>query len=93
MLDGSVLGLIVAGGPSPLAGLGVDDAAALTPFGGKYRFIGLAFATLANSGVGRGAVVEDGEMIGYEHPAAPARPLPSGLTLVPAAQPAARAVG
>jgi len=47
-----VLGLIVAGGGcAPLAGLGVADDAALTPFAGKYRFIDFALATLANSGV------------------------------------------
>ena len=46
----SVAGLIVAGG-APLDILGLPHEAALTPFGGKYRFIDFALATLANSRV------------------------------------------
>lgn len=54
-MDGSeggvVLGIIVTGGRPPLAALGVEEDAALTPFAGKYRFVDFALATLANSGV------------------------------------------
>src|SRR5262249_52708395 len=47
-----VLGLIVTGGePSPLAGLGVTEARALTPFAGQYRLIDFALATTGNSGI------------------------------------------
>jgi len=49
-MERSVIGLIVAGG-APLDILGLPDEAALTPFGGKYRFIDFALATLANSQV------------------------------------------
>ncbi len=51
VVDRGVLGIIVAGGGGPLDMLGGGDDAALTPFGGKYRFVDFALATLANSGV------------------------------------------
>src|SRR5499427_2312437 len=51
MAEGT-LGLIVTGGTaSPLAGLGVTGARALTPFAGQYRLLDFALATTANSGV------------------------------------------
>lgn len=50
-MDGRVVGLLVAGGMPPLAGLGFAEDPALTPFAGKYRFFDLALAALANSGV------------------------------------------
>ncbi|HXJ35773.1 MAG TPA: hypothetical protein VMS22_17215 [Candidatus Eisenbacteria bacterium] len=47
-----VLGLIVTGGESsPLAGLGVAGARALTPFAAQYRLLDFALATTANSGI------------------------------------------
>lgn len=49
-MERTVVGLIVAGG-TPLDILGLPHEAALTPFGGKYRFIDFALATLANSRV------------------------------------------
>ena len=49
--EGGVLGIIVAGGASPLEGLGAPDDAALTPFAGKYRLLDFSLATLTNSGV------------------------------------------
>jgi glucose-1-phosphate adenylyltransferase len=49
--EGGVLGIIVAGGASPLEGLGAPDDAALTPFAGKYRLLDFSLATLTNSGI------------------------------------------
>ncbi len=47
-----VVGVIVAGGGgAPYDALGIQEDAALTPFGGKYRFLDFALATLRNSGV------------------------------------------
>jgi glucose-1-phosphate adenylyltransferase len=47
-----VLGLIVTGGEtSPLQGLGISPARALTPFAAQYRLLDFALATTANSGV------------------------------------------
>jgi glucose-1-phosphate adenylyltransferase len=47
-----ILGLIVTGGEtSPLRGLGISAARALTPFAGQYRLLDFALATTANSGV------------------------------------------
>lgn len=47
-----VLGLIVTGGEtSPLAGLGVAGARALTPFAAQYRLLDFALATATNSGI------------------------------------------
>ena len=47
-----ILGLIVTGGEtSPLQGLGISSARALTPFAGQYRLLDFALATAANSGV------------------------------------------
>jgi glucose-1-phosphate adenylyltransferase len=47
-----VVGLIVAGGGgAPYEALGIQEDAALTPFGGKYRFVDFALAALRNSGV------------------------------------------
>jgi len=47
-----VLGLIVTGGEtSPLAGLGITGARALTPFAAQYRLLDFALATTANSGI------------------------------------------
>jgi glucose-1-phosphate adenylyltransferase len=47
-----VLGLIVTSGESsPLHGLGVASARALTPFAAQYRLLDFALATTANSGV------------------------------------------
>jgi glucose-1-phosphate adenylyltransferase len=47
-----VLGLIVTGGESsPLRGLGISAARALTPFAAQYRLLDFALATTANSGV------------------------------------------
>jgi glucose-1-phosphate adenylyltransferase len=43
----NVLGVVVTGGRSVLADLGVAGDAALTPFAGKYRFLDFALATLA----------------------------------------------
>jgi glucose-1-phosphate adenylyltransferase len=42
---------VVHGGEGPLEALGVAADAALTPFAGSYRFVDLARATFANSGV------------------------------------------
>ena len=42
---------MVHGSAGPLEALGVPADAALTPFAGSYRFLDLARATLANSGV------------------------------------------
>jgi glucose-1-phosphate adenylyltransferase len=51
MADG-VLGLIVTGGDaSPLQGLGISGARALTPFAAQYRLLDFALATATNSGV------------------------------------------
>jgi glucose-1-phosphate adenylyltransferase len=48
-----VVGLIVAGGSgAPFEALGVQEDAALTPFGGRYHFLDFAIAALRNSGVG-----------------------------------------
>jgi glucose-1-phosphate adenylyltransferase len=48
-----VVGVIVAGGSgAPYEALGIQEDAALTPFGGKYRFVDFALAALRNSGVG-----------------------------------------
>ena len=47
-----ILGLIVTGGEtSPLRGIGISGARALTPFAGQYRLLDFALATTANSGV------------------------------------------
>jgi glucose-1-phosphate adenylyltransferase len=47
-----VVGLIVAGGGGvPFEALGIQEDAALTPFGGKYLFLDFAIASLRNSGV------------------------------------------
>jgi glucose-1-phosphate adenylyltransferase len=46
-----MLGIVVHGSGGPLEPLGVPADAALTPFAGSYRFLDLALATLANSGV------------------------------------------
>lgn len=47
-----VLGLIVTSGEtSPLQGLGIAGARALTPFAAQYRLLDFALATTANSGV------------------------------------------
>ena len=46
-----LLGIVVHGGEGPLEALGVASDAALTPFAGSYRFLDLARATFANSGV------------------------------------------
>ena len=47
-----VLGLIVSGGDtSPLQGLGISGARALTPFAAQYRLLDFAMATTANSGI------------------------------------------
>jgi glucose-1-phosphate adenylyltransferase len=46
-----MLGIMVHGGAGPLEALGVPSDAALTPFAGSYRFLDLALATFANSGV------------------------------------------
>lgn len=46
-----MLGMVVHGGVGPLEALGVVSDAALTPFAGSYRFLELAQATFANSGV------------------------------------------
>lgn len=47
-----VLGLIVTGGEtSPLAGLGITGARALTPFAAQYRLLDFALATTANSDI------------------------------------------
>jgi glucose-1-phosphate adenylyltransferase len=47
-----VLGLIVTGGEtSPLRGLGISAARALTPFAAQYRLLDFALATTGNSGV------------------------------------------
>jgi glucose-1-phosphate adenylyltransferase len=46
-----MLGIVVHGGEGPLDALGASADAALTPFAGSYRFVDLARATLANSGV------------------------------------------
>jgi len=46
-----LLGIVVHGGEGPLDALGVSTDAALTPFAGSYRFVDLARATFANSGV------------------------------------------
>ncbi len=47
-----VLGLIVTGGEtSPLQGLGISPARALTPFAAQYRLLDFALATTTNSGV------------------------------------------
>lgn len=51
MADG-VLGLIVTGGEtSPLAGIGITGARALTPFAAQYRLLDFALATTANAGI------------------------------------------
>jgi len=53
-----VVGVIVAGGVgAPYEALGIQEDAALTPFGGKYRFVDFALATLRNSGVGAAYVL------------------------------------
>jgi glucose-1-phosphate adenylyltransferase len=47
-----VLGLIVTSGEtSPLQGLGIAGARALTPFAAQYRLLDFALATTANSGI------------------------------------------
>ena len=47
-----VVGVIVAGGGgAPFEALGIQEDAALTPFGGKYHFLDFAIASLRNSGV------------------------------------------
>src|SRR5690349_10823187 len=47
-----VLGLIVTGGEtSPLQGLRISPARALTPFAAQYRLLDFALATTTNSGV------------------------------------------
>src|SRR6185369_5042444 len=46
-----MVGIVVQGGVGPLEALGVPSDAALTPFAGSYRFLDLALATFANSGV------------------------------------------
>jgi glucose-1-phosphate adenylyltransferase len=51
MAEGA-LGLIVTSGEtSPLQGLGIPGARALTPFAAQYRLLDFALATTANSGV------------------------------------------
>src|SRR5262245_24955403 len=46
-----MLGIVVHGGVGPLEALGAPSDAALTPFAGSFRFLDLARATCANSGV------------------------------------------
>lgn len=53
-----VAGVIVAGGIGvPYEALGIQEDAALTPFGGKYRFVDFALAAFRNAGVGAAYVV------------------------------------
>jgi len=81
-------GMIVAGGDSVLAGLGVADDAALTPFAGKYRFIDFALASLANGDVERIDVAAParGTLI-RAHVAAAARNVPALRGALPARLP------
>jgi glucose-1-phosphate adenylyltransferase len=52
MMAEGVLGLIVTGGEaSPLEGLGISGARALTPFAAQYRLLDFALATTANSDI------------------------------------------
>jgi glucose-1-phosphate adenylyltransferase len=60
-MERGVLGVIVTGGGgAPFDALGVGGDAALTPFGGKYRFIDFALAALGNAGLTRACVVAPG---------------------------------
>ena len=54
-----MVGIVVHGSGGPLELLGVPADAALTPFAGSYRFLDLAFATLANSRVRTPAATRD----------------------------------
>lgn len=88
-MERRVLGVIVTGGGgAPFDALGIGGDAALTPFGGKYRFIDFALAALANAGLATTYVLAPGparelsaHLEGAERPLRPSvRQLPPEAT-------------